>query len=149
MKKMLLITLLFFSFKSIAQDPILLETTWYLSDITINNETLSPPIEGGTPQNFILNITETDFTANFCKTASTNIVSFPEFAISVDTYIISGDACAYEPKNEFEAIYFNDFLRINEPTNLYTYDIIIIDAPSPLNNDASVFDTILILTNET
>lgn len=115
----------FISFSSYAQDPQLFENDWYLHKITINSVDFFPPGINGEATTIMLNINENNMSSTVCDTQGTEITNYDDVNNSFTVGFFSSLAvdCFYYENQIFQDLYFYDFFKSLEPTNIYQYQI--------------------------
>ncbi len=120
MKTFITIFILALSTNAFAQDPQLLENTWYLQNVIINGQNNFPPSNDeliSVPAEF----SQDGFFTSVCNELTgfieyeINSFSFPQ---PLETTFID---CQFQVNEDFEVIYFNYYY--SGPGNLYNYTI--------------------------
>ena len=123
MKKILLAVILFITFKGFAQDPQLLENTWYLENVILNNEDNFPPVnEEITEVTLEFLVEPYDFNSGMCNSLSGSL-NFDD-AESSFTFIElyqTLSTCGLAENSIYEAMYFNFYS--SNLINPFTYNI--------------------------
>ncbi|MBL4662997.1 MAG: T9SS type A sorting domain-containing protein [Flavobacteriaceae bacterium] len=127
MKNLLLVLLTICSLQCIAQDPQLLETTWYLDHIIIDSNQEFPPSEEGEAEIIPMDIALDSFNTVVCDSHSCNGIDFNggNDSFTISSCITGIFGCDFTENGLFQLLYFDDFFNINFPPNTfdYTFDV--------------------------
>ncbi|MAL58577.1 MAG: hypothetical protein CMC14_00865 [Flavobacteriaceae bacterium] len=123
MKKTLILFILLFSLKGIAQDPQLFENTWYLNKLVIDNIDYFPP-ENDEIDVVSLEVYPSSFVTIACESLSGPIEVIDNSNLIINEVVLLIDECFLQETIDFQIIYFNDFFQFNiSPPHSYMYII--------------------------
>ena len=110
MKKTLILFILLFSLKGIAQDPQLFENTWYLNKLVIDNIDYFPP-ENDEIDVVSLEVYPSSFVTIACESLSGPIEVIDNSNLIINEVVLLIDECFLQETIDFQIIYFNDFFQ--------------------------------------
>lgn len=125
MKHLLLVLSITCSLQSFAQDAQLLDTTWYLDYIFMNNEELHPPGEEGEATVIPMNISLVDFNTIVCDSHVCSDIDFNggNESFSLISCVTGIFGCEFNENEAYQNLYFYDFFNADFSPNSFDYTI--------------------------
>lgn len=106
-----------------AQTSEMLDTTWYLHNLEIDNVDYSPPVNSdiSSIQSVFSNeLMET----GICSGANAEITAFDNMAFNIGGIFFIELECNEQESNNYEGLYFFDFYLADTGDNLFAYEIV-------------------------
>ena len=125
MKHFLLILSMLCALESFAQDPQLLENTWYLEFIVISGEELPPPGEEGEATVIPMDISLVDFNTVVCDSHACSEIDFigGNDSFTLNSCVTGILGCEFNENEAYQNLYFYDFFNADFPPNTFDYSI--------------------------
>lgn len=125
MKNLFLILSIICAMQCFAQDPQLLDTTWYLDYIFMNSEELHPPGEEGEATVIPMDISLVDFNTVVCDSHACNDIDFNggNDSFTLISCVTGIFGCEFNENEAYQNLYFYDFFNADFPPNSFDYTI--------------------------
>mgnify|MGYP000042639435 CR=1 FL=1 len=122
--KTMKILVLFVSFSSYAQDPQLLDNTWYLQKIIIDDVEYYPPINAGVDNTFLGFFNDYNFHTTACSSILSDSIIITDDLFTVEEFIqLPSPDCNLPETIIFENLYFGDFFDAQHTNKTFNYNI--------------------------
>jgi len=122
MKRLLTFLLISTCLNGVAQDPRLLETTWYLTSLKIDNQNYQPPSNNEVPFIALDFTPKPEFSTNVCDILS-GTVSYFDLQFTFISYEITQLGCVDSENGDYQNFYLNHFFEDNI-SNPFNYVVI-------------------------
>jgi len=123
MKKLIIISFVLFAYTSnYAQDPQLINNTWYLQNVIINGNNNFPP-SNSEVTNITTNFNETNgFDTSVCDLLD-GIVSYGSSQFTFDSWGMTLGGCSLQENTDFQLIYLETFF-VSTIDDVFSYSIV-------------------------
>jgi len=123
MKNLFLILSILCTMQSFAQDPQLLDTTWYLDYLFMNSEEFHPPGEEGEATVIPMDISLVDFNTVVCDSHACNDIDFNggNDSFTLISCVTGIFGCEFNENEGYQNLYFYDFFNADFPPNSFNY----------------------------
>ena len=111
--------------QSFAQDPELLDNTWYLDYIFMTGEELHPPGEEGEATVIPMDISLVDFNTDVCDSHACSDIDFNggNESFTLISCVTGIFGCEFNENEAYQNLYFYDFFNADFPPNSFDYTI--------------------------
>lgn len=122
MRYLLIIIILVVSFNGFAQDPQLIDNTWYLQNVIIDGDNNFPP-SNSEVSNVIADFNEPNvFYTSVCDLLD-GILSFGSFQFTFDSSGMTLGGCSLQENTDFQLIYLDTFF-VSTINDVFNYSIV-------------------------